>query len=67
MSFPDDSLVDTLPANSGRLRRHEFNPWVGKNPGEGNGNQLQYPCLGNPRDRGAWGLPSMGSPRVRHD
>ena len=23
-------------------------------PGEGNGNQLQYPCLGNPRDRGAW-------------
>ena len=28
--------------------------WVGKNPGEGNGNSLQYSCLGNPMDSGAW-------------
>ena len=28
--------------------------WVGPSPGEGNGNQLQYSCLGNPMDRGAW-------------
>ena len=27
---------------------------LGRSPGEGNGNPLQYPCLGNPRDRGAW-------------
>ena len=25
-----------------------------RSPGEGNGNPLQYPCLGNPVDRGAW-------------
>ena len=27
----------------------------GRSPGEGNGNSLQYSCLGNPMDRGAWG------------
>ena len=30
------------------------NPGLGKSPGEGNGNLLQYSCLGNPMDRGAW-------------
>ena len=35
--------------------------------GEGNGNPLQYSCLENPRDGGAWWLPSMGSHRVGHD
>ena len=35
--------------------------------GEGNGNPLQCSCLENPRDRGAWWLPSMGSHRVRYD
>ena len=35
--------------------------------GEGNGNPLQCSCLENPRDGGAWWLPSMGSHRVRHD
>ena len=34
---------------------------------EGNGNPLQCCCLENPRDGGAWWLPSMGSQRVRHD
>ena len=29
-------------------------PGLGRSPGEGNGNQLQYSCLGNPMDRGAW-------------
>ena len=29
-------------------------PGLGKFPGEGNGNPLQYSCLGNPKDRGAW-------------
>ena len=36
-----------LPANAG-------DPWVRKSPGEGNDNPLQYPCLGNPMDTGAW-------------
>ena len=29
-------------------------PWLGRSPGEGNGNPLQYCCLENPRDGGAW-------------
>ena len=29
-------------------------PGLGRSPGEGNGNSLQYSCLGNPVDRGAW-------------
>ena len=29
-------------------------PGSGRSPGEGNGNPLQYSCLGNPTDRGAW-------------
>ena len=35
--------------------------------GEGNGNPLQCSCLENPRDGGAWWLPSMGSHRVGHN
>ena len=35
--------------------------------GEGNGNPLQCSCLENPRDGGAWWLPSIGSHRVGHD
>ena len=29
-------------------------PGLGRSPGEGSGNPLQYSCLGNPNDRGAW-------------
>ena len=29
-------------------------PGLGRSPGEGNGNPLQYSCLGNPMDRGDW-------------
>ena len=29
-------------------------PGLGRSPGEGHGNPLQYSCLGNPMDRGAW-------------
>ena len=35
-----------------QCRRLWFDLWVRKNPGEGNGNLLQYSCLGNPMDRG---------------
>ena len=37
-----------------RFKRHGFDPWVGKVPREGNGNSLQYSCLENPMDNGAW-------------
>ena len=42
-------------------------PGSGRSPGEGNGNPLQYPCLENPMDRGAWWATVRGSPRVGHD
>ena len=43
-------------------------PGLGRFPGEGNGNPLQYSCLENPMDRGAWcRLLSTGSQRVGHD
>ena len=35
-------------------KRCRFHPWVGKVPGEGNGNPVQYSCLENPMDRGTW-------------
>ena len=49
--FPGGSVVKTLPANAGDL---DSIPGSGRSPGEGNGNPLQYPCLGSPMDRGAW-------------
>ena len=38
-----------------QCRSQGFEPWVGKTPGEGNGSPLQYSCLGDPTERGAWG------------
>ena len=40
-------------------------PELGRSPGEGNGNPLQYPCLENSMDRGVW--QSMRSQRVGHN
>ena len=43
-------------------------PGSGRLPGEGNGNPVQYSCLENPMDGGAWcRLLSMGSQRAGHD
>ena len=47
-------MVNNLPANAGDLRDVGLTPQSKKSPGEGNGNPLQYPCLKNPMDRGAW-------------
>ena len=41
-------------------------PGLRRSPGEGNGNPLQYSCLENPRDRGAWRSKVHGAARVRH-
>ena len=40
---------------------------LGRSPGKGNSYPLQYSCLENSMDRGAWWLQSMGSQRIRHD
>ena len=44
----------SLPANEGDLRDTSSIPGLGRSSGEGNGNPLQYSCLENPMDRGAW-------------
>ena len=41
-------------------------PGLGRYPGNGNGNPLQYSCLENPMDRGAWLLQTMGSHMIEH-
>ena len=48
-SFPGGSVVKKLPANAGDAGQS----WVGKIPGEGNDNTLQYSHLGDLMDRGA--------------
>ena len=47
-------MVKNLPANAGDIRDAGSIPGSGRSPGEGNGNRLQYSCLENPMDRGAW-------------
>ena len=49
--FPGGSIVKNLPANAG-----DAGSILGseRSPGEGNGSLLQYSCLENPMDRGAW-------------
>ena len=49
--FPGGSVVKNQPANAGDIG---LIPGSGRCPEEGNGNSLQYSCLGNPKDRGAW-------------
>ena len=42
-------------------------PGLGRSPGGGNGNPLQYSCLDNPMDRGAWQVTGYGGARVGHN
>ena len=42
-------------------------PVLGRSPGEGNGNPLQYSCLENPMDRGAWETPDHGVSCIGHN
>jgi len=47
-------VVKNWPANAGDLRDTGSIPGLGRSPGEGHGNPLQYSCLRSPVDRGAW-------------
>ena len=47
-------MVKKLPAKAGDARDMDSMPGLGKSPGEGHGNPLQYSGLENPMDRGAW-------------
>ena len=47
-------LVKNPPANAGDIRDAATIPGSERSPGGGDGNLLQYFCLENPMDRGAW-------------
>ena len=47
LGFSGDSAVKNLPANAGDVG---WIPRSGRSPGEGNGNPLHHPCVGNPTD-----------------
>ena len=47
-------MAKNLPANAGDIRDASLIPGSGRSLGGGNGNPLQYSCLENPMDRGAW-------------
>ena len=58
-------VVKNLPANTGDVRDEGLIPGLGRSLGGGQGNPLQYSCLEDPMERGAWqGYQSMGSQRV---
>ena len=65
VNFPGGSDGKAYVYNAGNLG---LIPGSGRFPGKGNGNPLQYSCLENPMDRGAWcRLLSMGSQRAGHN
>ena len=54
MGFPGGSAVKNLPVNAGNIRDVGSIPGLRRSPGGGHGNPVQYSCLENPMDRGAW-------------
>ena len=60
-------VVKNPPANAGDIRDVGSIPGSGSSPGEENGNPLQYSCLENPIDTGAWWATVMGSQRVEYN
>ena len=62
LGFPGGSVVKNTLANAGDTR---LIPGWGRSPGEGIGNLLQYSCLENPMDRGAWQATVYGVAKSR--
>ena len=60
-------MVKKPPINTGDKKDEGWIPGLGRSPGGGRGNPLQYSCLKNPMEREAWRLQSMGSQRVQRD
>ena len=60
-------VVKNLPANAGDRRDMGLIPGLGRFPGGGLGNPLQYSCLKNPMVRGAWWAYSPWGLRVEHN
>ena len=57
-------VIKNLLASAGDMRPG-FDSWLERSPGEGHGNPLQYSCLDNPMDRGAWKATAHGVTRRR--
>ena len=53
-------MVKNLPADAGDVGDEGSIPGLGRSPGGGHGNPLQYPRLGDPMDRGAWRATVLG-------
>ena len=64
MGFPHSSVGKESDCNAGDPGPI---PGLGRYPGEGNGNPLQYSCLENPMDREAWWATVNGVTRVGHN
>jgi len=65
-SFPGGSVVKNQPSNSEDARDMGSIPGLGRSPGVGSGNPLQYSCLGNSMDSGTWWATVHESQRVGH-
>ena len=63
--LPGGSVVKNPPANAGEEGDTGSIPGLGRSPGEGNDNLLQYSCLENPMDRGAWRAAVHGATESR--
>ena len=62
MGFPGGSVVKKSTCQAGDAGSI---PGLGRSPGEGNGNPLQYSCLGNPMDRGVWWATVHGAAQIQ--
>ena len=60
-------VVKNLLVNAGDIKDTGSTPGLGRSPGGGHGNSLQYHCLENPMDRGAGQATTIGSQRVGYD
>ena len=56
-------VVKNVPTNAGDVRDTGSIPGSGRSPGEGHSNPLQYSCLENTTDRGAWPAIVQGVPK----
>ena len=65
--FPGGTSGKEPACQCRRRKKPRFDPWVEKIPGGGYGNPLQYSCLEDTMDRGAWGPQSLGFQRVGRD
>ena len=59
------AVVKNPPANAGDIRDTGLIPGSGRTPGERHVNPLQYSCLENPMDRGAWKVTVHRAPKSR--